>query len=165
MNLLAIYRKHSKADRYLLGYIDRHEKRIYSAVFTLEQAEAFIVNDTTAANEQGEVFPCIRFKVGRKQRDLLEAGLLPNWERLTKVRLVCTEAELRDRARAMNKNLGEAFEVLACERLGLKRNTNLFQAWFNGPDAWDLDGTALQIGFEGKTFTYTAQVKRNNLSE
>lgn len=158
MNLRAIYHEHSKAQAYILGFVNKHEQAVYAAVMNWEQAAPFIVDDTTAANEAGERFPCIRFKVG-KHRDKLEAGLLPNWERLEAVRRICTEAELKARAKADGLNLGEAFEALACERLKLRRNTNTREAWYDGPDAWRGE-VALQLGFEGKTFTYTAQVER-----
>lgn len=159
MNLRKIYHEHAQADRYLIGFTNKHEQAVYAAWLAFEQVEPFLVDDMTAANEQGERFPCIRFKVGRN-RDRLEAGLLPNWERIDRVRRVCTEAELKAHAKANGLNLGEAFEALACERLNLKRNANTTEAWYDGPDAWDTDGSRLQVGFEGKTFTYTAQVER-----
>ena len=158
MEMLKIYHEHSKAARYYLGFENKHERRVYAAFVKPEELALFIVDDMTAANEAGERFPCIRYKVG-KHRDKLEAGLLPTWERLEAVRRVCTTDELKARAKCDGVNLGEAFEALVCERLKLERNTNTTAAWYEAPDAWD-NGTPIQIGYEGKTFTYTAQIER-----
>lgn len=160
MNLRKIYHEHSAAEAYLLGFMNNHERQVYAFIIGPERLDTFIVDDTTAEEEGGERFPSIRYRIQRGQRDKLQAGMLPDWSPLGYLRRVCTEKELTAWARANKCNLGEAFEALACERLGLKRNPNPCEAWWNGPDAWDKDGRALQIGYEGKTFTYTAQCER-----
>lgn len=165
-NLRSIYRDHTAAHRFIIGFENKHERRIYAVVVTWEQLAPFIVDDMTAADEDGERYPCIRYKIQRGQRDKLEAGLLPSCRPyefsccLAKTYRICTAEHLRNYAKAHKLNLGEAFEDIACDALGLRQNRNRTEAWYEGPDAWTEDGEPLQIGYEGKTFTYTAQVER-----
>lgn len=165
MNLRAIYKAHSAAHTYIIGFVNKHEQVVYSFRATFDQLLPFIVDSVTDRERYGDEYPSLRYRVQRGQRDKLEAGMYPNWERLESVHRICTESELKAWANANGKNLGEAFEVLACERLGLKQNPNPTEAWYDGPDAWDADGTPIQIGYEGKTFTYTAQVEKQGWAE
>lgn len=158
-NLREFYRLHTTAHTYAIGFENKHEQAIYAGFFTWEQLTPFIVDDMTAADANGDKLPCIRYKIQRGQRDKLLAGLLPDYTPIKTWR-ICTTAALRKYAAEEHKNLGEAFEDIACAVLGLKQNPVHGEAWWHGPDAWTEDGEPVQVGYEGKTFTYEGQAAR-----